>query len=426
MNGKKSYLIGVLSGIFVTFVFLILINFFVPMLTGRALNESLTQSSDQSSGITDIIKNLGKTQTTDSTGSSTKKINEIYKILDSYYVGDYDKDQTADAMYQGLVYGVGDPYTSYMNKDSFESFMEDTDGSFAGLGIVVSVDTTDNKIVVVAPFDDSPGAKAGILPKDKIIKVNGYEVSGDMLNEAVSLMKGMPGTSVTITIYRESTNETLDLDIVRDNIEVPTVTHKMIDENIGYIRISQFTRVTDSQYFTALNDLKAQNMKGLIIDLRNNPGGLLDVVCTITNSLIPEGTVVYTEDKNGKRDYTKSDKDYLNLPLLILVNENSASASEVLAGAVKDTGVGELVGMQTFGKGLVQNIFKISDGSAVKVTIAKYYTPSGVCIQGEGIAPNHKVEMDDSLSVLISSLTLEEDVQLGAAVNIMKGKIMAN
>lgn len=425
MSGKKGYFIGMFSGMFIVVALLVLVNFLSPGFMGLALNGNLNPSSEQSRAI-GVIQNLSKTSTAKTSADVTKKINDIYKILDSSYVGDYDKQQTVEAMYQGLVYGVGDPYTTYMNKDNFDDFMQDTEGSFAGIGVVVSVDESDNKIVVVSPFEGCPGALAGILPKDKILKVNGYDVYGDTLHEAVALMKGVPGTSVTVTIYRESTKETFDLDIIRDNIEVPTVTHKMVSPEIGYIRITQFTRVTKEQYFAALSDLKAQRMKGLIIDLRNNPGGLLDVVCDITDSLVPEGTIVYTEDKNGKRDYTKSDKDFLNLPLLVLVNGNSASASEVLSGAVKDMGMGELVGTQTFGKGLVQNIFRMSDGSALKVTVAKYYTPSGVCIQGEGIPPNHKVEMDDKLSVSIANLTLEEDIQLNAAAKIMEGKVMAN
>jgi carboxyl-terminal processing protease len=350
------------------------------------------------------------------------KINEIYKILDKHYVDGYDKSETLDSLYAGLVYGIGDPYTVYMNEASFNSFMQDTEGSFAGIGIVVSIDDIDNRIVVVSPFEGCPGARAGILAKDKIVRVNGYDVNGDNMDEAVSMMKGAPGTSVTVSVYRESARQEMEFTIIRENIEVPTITHRDIGGGVGYIRVSQFSRVTDAQFALALSELKAAGMRGLIVDLRNNPGGLLDVVCNIADMLLPEGTIVYTEDKNGRRVTTKSDAGALNMPLILLVNNGSASASEVLSGAVKDLGVGELLGERTFGKGLVQNIYKLSDGSAVKVTIAKYYTPSGVCIQGEGIAPDYEVDMADEMYSNLSELTLEQDIQLKRAADILRGK----
>ena len=352
---------------------------------------------------------------------ANKKIDTIYKILDSNYVEEYDVNDTREMMYAGLVAGIGDPYTSYMTADQFERFSEDTEGEYEGLGIIVSVDEY-NRIIVVAPFDDSPGAKAGIKSKDCIIKVDSESVYGDKLDDAIKMMKGPKGTTVTITIYRESETEgdrTFDLEIIRDKIEMQTVKHRMLENEIGYLRITGFERVTLDQFKEAYNDLKANGMKGLILDLRNNPGGLLDVVINITDIIVPEGTIVYTEDKNGKRNYAKSDKASIDMPLLILVNGGSASASEVLSGAVKDLGVGKLVGQTTFGKGLVQNIFNIGDGSALKVTIARYYTPSGVCIHGTGIEPDYPIEMSDDLAAEISMLTLEEDIQLSEAVRIM-------
>lgn len=354
--------------------------------------------------------------------STDAKAQRILQILDAQYVDSFDRDYAIESMYAGLVYGVGDPYTSYLDRKTLTSFMEQTEGTYAGIGIVVSI-ADDNRITVVTPFEGYPGAKAGILPGDKIIRVNDSDVSGDVYEEAIAMLKGMPGTSVNVTIYRESENRTFELTVMREQIDIPTVSHKMLDNRVGYIRITNFDRVTYNQFLTAYEDLKKQNMRGLIIDLRNNPGGLLNIVTDMTNLLVPEGYIVYTEDKSGKREYTYSDDTYIEIPLVLIVNGNSASASEVMAGAVKDMGVGELVGTQTFGKGLVQNLFDLRDGTALKITIAKYYTPSGVCINGEGITPDHIIDMPNELTTKISSLSLEEDPQLQKALEVVLGKI---
>lgn len=355
--------------------------------------------------------------------SVDQKISNIYSILDSYYVNEYDKSSIQEGIYAGLVSELGDPYTAYMDSATLTSFMERTEGSYAGVGIVVSVDTTDNRIVVVSPFEGSPAHKAGVMPGDKIIKINDSAVGGDNFNHAVEMMKGKPGTTVKVTIFRESESNSFDVQIVRENIDIPTVSHKMLDNDIGYIRIISFDAVTTKQFTKSYEELQAQNMKSLIIDLRNNPGGLLKVVCEIADMLVDSDYIVYTEDKNGKREYTYGNKDKIDIPLVVLINGNSASASEVLSGAIKDTGTGVLVGTKSFGKGLVQNIYFLPDGSGVKVTIAKYYTPSGICIDGEGIVPDYTVDMSDDLSMNIASLTLEEDVQLKKAVDIATVKM---
>ena len=354
--------------------------------------------------------------------STDAKVQRILQILDAQYVDSFDKEQAIESMYAGLVYGLGDPYTSYMDQKTLTTFMEQTEGTYAGIGVVVSI-AEDNRITVVTPFEGYPGAKAGILPGDKIIRVNDSEVSGDVYEEAIAMLKGMPGTSVNVTIFRESENRTIELTILREQIDIPTVSHRMLDDQVGYIRITNFDRVTYNQFLTAYEDLNSQHMRGLIIDLRNNPGGLLNIVTDMTNLLVPEGYIVYTEDKNGKREYTYSDDTYIEIPLVLIVNSNSASASEVMAGAVKDMGMGELVGTQTFGKGLVQNLFDLRDGTALKITIAKYYTPSGVCINGEGITPHHIVDMPNELTTRLSSLSLEEDPQLQKAIEVVLGKI---
>jgi len=351
------------------------------------------------------------------------KLSHIHRIIEQNYIGEFDLDFAIDMMFTGFVYGVGDPYTTYMDSEGFAAFQEDTDGTFIGIGVSITVDTADNRILVISPFDGSPAFEAGVLPGDKIIRVNGYEVFGDNLNEAIRMMRGEAGTEVVVTVLRESSDTIFDVSIIRDVIQVETVRSDIIDDNIGYIRISQFDRVTYDQFAAAYNELMNQDIEGLILDLRNNPGGLLHIVNRITNMLIPEGIITYTEDVHGNREYVYSDANHIEIPLIVLVNGNSASASEVLSGAVRDTGVGELLGTTTFGKGLVQNIFPLNDGSALKVTVARYFTPAGISIHGEGIIPNHYVEMEQELTNNLSRLSLEEDVQLLEAISVINEKI---
>lgn len=357
------------------------------------------------------------------TDTISQKINHIYQIIDSNFIGDFDLDFALQTMFAGFVYGAGDPYTTYMDLITFREFRQETEGTFIGIGVSISVDATDNRILVISPFEGSPAFEAGILPGDKIIRVNGYEVFGDNVNEAIRMMRGEAGTRVEVTIWRESDNSTFDLSITRDVIQIETVRHNILDDNIGYIRISQFDRATYDQFAAAYNSLMDQNIRGLILDLRNNPGGLLNVVNEITDMLIPEGIITFTEDVHGNRVYAYSDERQIEIPLIVLVNGGSASASEVLSGAVQDTGVGELLGTTTFGKGLVQNIFPLPDESAVKVTVARYFTPSGISIHGEGITPNHYVEMPPELAGSLLTLSAEEDIQLMEAISIINRKI---
>ncbi len=357
--------------------------------------------------------------------SVDKKIERIYDVLDKNYVDEIteeDKEKMENYMYMGLVAGLGDPYSVYMNPDAFKSFIESSEGTYYGIGAVVAP-SDDNKVLVINPYEGAPGYEAGLRSGDKIVAVNGVDVYGNALDEAVSLMKGPKGTTVNLTIEKVGTRNIEEIEVTRDEIIVPTIEYELMEDNIGYIKISTFDRVTEEQFNEAYDDLLSQGIEGLIIDVRNNPGGLLSVVGEITDRLIPEGFVTYTEDKEGNQDYIYSDDEEIEIPLVVLVNGNSASASEILSGAIKDTGKGILVGEQTFGKGLVQNIFMLPDGSAVKTTIARYYTPNGICIQGEGIEPDYVVEMSDEDTANLASLTYEEDVQLQKAVEVLKNEM---
>jgi len=409
MGKKANYFLGLLSGMALMVVAWVALVAFDG--GGDAPRLNVTQATAAAAEL----------ETTD----ITQKLNHIHQIIETNFIGDFDLEVAIETMFAGFVYGAGDPYTVYMDQVAFAAFREETEGSFIGIGVSITVDATDNRILIISPFEGSPAFEAGLLPADKIVRINGYEVFGDGINEAIRMMRGEVGTEVVVTIYRESDGTTFDVPIIRDVIEVETVRSDVLPGNIGYIRISQFDRVTDEQFFNAYERLMAQNVGGLILDLRNNPGGLLDVVNNITGRLIPRDEIItYTIDAQGHRNDMRSRSEgQINIPLIVLVNGNSASASEVLSGAVLDHGVGELLGTTTFGKGLVQNIFPLRDGSAVKVTVQRYYTPSGTSIHGEGITPTHYVEMDTELTNNLMRISHEEDVQLQEAISVINEMI---
>lgn len=356
-------------------------------------------------------------------GALEDKMKSIDRILDAKYYESINEDDLFESAYKGYVSGVGDPYTSYFSKEQFSSFMEDTAGSYEGIGVVVTFGENGTDIEVLSPFAGSPGEKAGVMQGDRILKVDDVDVTGMTLEEAVKLIKGPKGTPVTLTLQRKSNDTTVDIHIVRDVIDIETVAHRMLDQQIGYMSISGFQEVTYDQFMKAYNDLEANGQRGMIIDLRNNPGGLVSVVAEIADELLKEGLIVYTEDKDGNREELFSDgKRTFDKPLIILVNEYSASASEILAGAVKDHKAGLVVGTTTYGKGLVQGTYPLDDGSALKVTIAKYYTPAGNYINEIGIEPDVKVELPEEYK---NQFVVDEgvDTQLKEAIRIMNGKV---
>ena len=349
------------------------------------------------------------------------KILEIYSILNNHSIVPFEKIDLLDNMYRGLLEGVGDPYTYYFNREALAVFMERTDGIYAGVGMLVSTNPEDMKVTVLNVFAGSPAEEAGLLPGDVIIAVDGQDMIGKRIDEVTSLVRGLPGTQVVLGIMRGDTN--FDLNIVRQQISVPTVHHRMLPGGIGHLRIESFDGVTYSQFTNAYMDLRAQGMRGLIIDVRNNPGGRLETVVNIGNLILPEGTILYSENVRGERTSYRSERNNrIDMPLVMLVNGGSASASEVLTGAVRDHGVGTVVGQQTFGKGVVQSLFGVSDGSAVKLTIARYYTPNGTSIHGQGITPDYIVEVDRETSIMASRLEFEDDIQLQKAVEVIIDK----
>lgn len=356
-----------------------------------------------------FIQQIGNSQRTEEEKKIDAKIRELEGYIDKYYLFDYEDEDLESGIYKGLLSGLGDIYSTYYTPEEYVSFMETTNGNYSGIGAVVSQDYSTGIITIVRAFDGSPAQEAGLQSNDILYAVEEEEVTGKDLNLVVADLKGEEGTDVHVTIVRGT--EYIDVTLTRRNIEVPTVEYSLLDDRIGYIAISAFEQLTDKQFMAAMDDLEAQGMESLIIDLRDNGGGLVDVTCNILDELLPEGLIVYTEDKNGNREEETSDAEhYFPGEMAVLVNGNSASASEIFAGAIKDYGVGTLIGTQTFGKGIVQTVIPMSDGSAVKLTVSRYYTPAGNNIHEVGITPDIVLERDyDS----------EEDNQLQKAIEVL-------
>lgn len=328
------------------------------------------------------------------TDEVTEKISTLeYMIEKYYYKDDLDREELADGIYRGLLDAVGDPYTTYYTKEEFDDFMEQTQGAYYGIGAYVAQDLDLNYPKVSSPIPGTPAEEAGLRKDDIIYEVDGVSTYDMDLNNVVALIKGEEGTTVELTIYRDG--EYLDVTVERRKVEVPTVSQEMLEDGMAYIQITEFDDVTPGQFADALQSARNSGMKGLIMDLRGNPGGSVTAVVEIARMLLPEGLVVYTEDKYGKRDeYTCDGSNEFDLPLVVLVDGNSASASELLSGAIQDYQKGTLVGTTTFGKGIVQQILTLRDGSAIKITISSYYTPAGRNIHGTGIEPDVVCEFD--------------------------------
>lgn len=345
-----------------------------------------------------------------------KKLDTIDKTISDYYLNqeDIDLDQLEEGIYAGYVKGLDEDYTTYYTAEEFADVMEASSGSYSGIGAYVSQNMNTGIITIVKPFEGSPAEKAGIQKEDILYKVEGEEVTGQDLTTVVARLKGEEGTMANITIYRQSEDKYIDLSVERAVVNVPTVAHQMLDNHIGYIQIAEFEEVTAEQFKEAVSDLQEQGMEKLIFDLRDNGGGLLDSVCDVLDTILPKMMLVYTEDKDGnRREEWAEDDEAVDLPMAVLINGNTASASEIFTGALKDYDKAEIIGTTSYGKGIVQSIIPFSDGSALKVTSSKYYTPSGICIHGVGIEPDQTVEYDR---------TLEYDNQLQAAIDYLNEK----
>ena len=352
---------------------------------------------------------------TDSDGIGSEvegKLNAIDSVLESFYFGDVDDETAKDNIYKAYLSSYGDKYTMYYTADEYKALKESTNGKFYGIGAVCQL-SGEGGVLLVDVYDNGAGYQAGLRSGDRVVNVDGRDITDMELSAAVALIKGDKGTSVTLEVIRGT--ERLTFSAVRDAVEAKTVSYTLLDNNIGYLSISQFEEVTTKQFKAAVEDLQSQGMKGLVIDIRNNPGGLLDTVVGMLKYMLPDGLIVYTEDKQGNRkEYKGQDNDEFNLPLAVIVNGNSASASEIFAGAIQDYGKGTIIGTQTYGKGIVQTVKPLTDGSAIKFTIAKYFTPKGQDIHGKGVTPDMVVEYDTDADV---------DTQLDAAIKNVEAQI---
>ena len=352
------------------------------------------------------------------TSDTERKLGVLHSLIDESFLGEVDEKKLEEGLYEGYVSGLEDPYSVYYDAEDTKSFMESSEGEYSGIGAVMTQNKDSGIITLTHVYEDSPAMKAGLADEDILYKVEGKEVTGEDLTEVVSRIRGDKGTEVELTVLRGKKNEEVTVVAVRDTIETQTVQTRMLEDHIGYLSVSEFDSVTYNQYVKGLNDLQGQGMKALVVDLRGNPGGNLNTVCDILDLMLPKGLIVYTQDKKGeKREMTSDEENQFTLPMTVLVNGNSASASEIYAGAIQDYGLGTIVGTQTYGKGVVQQIFDLRDGTCVKLTIAEYYTPKGRNINGTGITPDVKVEYEPD------EKSPEADNQLDTAVRELKKEL---
>ena len=403
-NKSNGYFKGLLTGVILGAMVVLLVF-------------TVTQLND---GITDNIDTLDYSDDTDISNLS-EKMQLVISEIDKLYIDEIDEEELENAVCKGILESLGDPYSCYYDEEELASMLEGVTGTYCGIGVAVAQNIETKEIIVTTAFKSGSAYEAGIKPGDILIGVDGKSVEDNDLDTVVSWVKGEEGTEVTVQILRDGKEMEFTMD--RRIIKIDTVFYKMLDDNIGYIQLTEFDEVSITQFSDAVEDLKSQGMEKVIVDIRDNPGGRMDVVCDLVNTFLEKDKLIlYTEDKYGEREeqHTLKDGTLMGMPLVVLVNGNSASASEVFSGVVKDYEVGTVVGTQTFGKGIVQRLVRLSDGTALKLTYSKYYTPSGVDIHGKGIEPNEVVELPDDKESPTLLEEGEEDTQLQRAIEILK------
>ena len=424
-NDRKSYYKGLLTG-----VILCVLLIGVLTLSGCFVKTSALSTGSQTTGTGDAVEASDTASSnedvTDISGrykEIEQKLNKLHAVLDKYYLdvsddSDITQNDMVEGIYKGYVDALNEPYTVYYTKEEYDQLQESTSGKYSGIGVVVSQNKETGVITVVRPYEGCPGAEAGMLKDDVLYKVAGKEVTGVDVTEVVTWIKGEEGSTVSIEVYRPSEDKYLTFEVERRTIEIPMVSSKMLDNNIGYVSIYEFEETTADQFNKAIDELTAQGMQGLVIDLRDNPGGLVNSATAILDRILPKNQLlVYTVDKDGKKqeEYTEDDET-IDVPITVLINGNSASASEIVSGCLQDYGKATLVGTTSFGKGIVQYVLPLGDGSAIKLTSAKYYTPNGRNIHGTGIDPDVEVELDSDS---------ETDTQLEKAQEVVLEQIQA-
>ena len=407
METKKKYkvyrtIMLIVLVVFITFM-VTSIGFYQYFVKGKSLNKYLSLTTSDSSK--DISQTL-----------------DTYKsLIQKYYLGDVDEDKLKEGAIKGYIDGIGDQYTEYISKDDMKEYMEDTKGNFVGIGIYMVKDEKTNKIKILSPIKDSPAQKAGIQPGDLILSVDGEEYTGDDLTAISTKIKGEAGSTVKLQVLRD--NQKIDFEIKRENIVVNPVEGEVLSDNIGYIEFSSFDENTAEEFKTKFEELKSKGITSLIIDLRNNGGGIVDQALKIADYIADKGsTLLYEVDKNNKEDVEKSGNDpIINMPIIILTNGNTASSSEILSGALKDLGKAKIVGTKTYGKGVIQQILTLPEGSGLKITTEKYLTPNRTEINKIGIEPDEKVELSSDIKNVLN-IDKNQDTQLQKAIEMLKTK----
>lgn len=351
------------------------------------------------------------------------KIKEINMLIDNYYYFDVDREKQEEALYDGIMEGLDDPYSVYYTKDEYEQLQEDSSGEYVGVGAVVTQDEN-MKVSIVRPIRNSPAEEAGLKAGDILVEVDGVEIVDQELSLVVDMIRGEEGTVAHLKIYRQGEPDYLEFDVTRRVVENYTVDCEMVEDNIGYVSVTQFNENTSDEFKEAIEDCISKGAEAMVIDLRDNPGGMLTSVVDMCDYIMDDGIIVSTKDKKGNvmQEFKDTGKHNMTMPMVVLVNGNSASASEIFAGAMKDTGKAVIVGTTTFGKGIVQSVIPLSDGTAVKITIAKYFTPNGNDIHQIGVEPDVVVELEDGLTNAVN-LEREKDTQLKEGLQVLHKKL---
>ena len=396
----KTYKIIMLVVLVAFITFLITSIVMYQYFTNDSFGKSIVEKSEQTSDIAETLE-------------------DYRKIIDKYYLGDIDEEKLKEGAIAGYIKGLDDEYTEYISKEDMADYMADTTGNFVGIGVYMVQDTEANKIMVLSPIKGSPAEKAGLQPGDYIIAVDGVTYTGEQMTEASNKIKGETGTTVKLQIQRK--DETLDIELTRENIKVNPVEGEVLENNIGYIEFSSFDDGTAEEFKAKFEELQAKGIKSLIIDLRNNGGGIVDEALEIANYILDKDSVIlYEVDKNNNETVEKTtDEPIINMPIVILTNENTASSSEILAGALKDHKKATIVGEKTYGKGVIQRLLTLPDGSGLKITSEKYLTPNRTEINKVGIEPDEKVELPETVTNILN-VEKTEDTQLQKAIEILK------
>lgn len=396
----KTYKIIMLVVLVAFITFLVTSIVMYQYFTNDSFGKSIVEKSEQTSDIAETLE-------------------DYRKIIDKYYLGDIDEEKLKEGAIAGYIKGLDDEYTEYISKEDMADYMADATGNFVGVGVYMVQDTEANKIMVLSPIKGSPAEKAGLQPGDYIIAVDGITYTGEQMTEASNKIKGETGTTVKLQIQRK--DETLDIELTRENIKVNPVEGEVLENNIGYIEFSSFDDGTAEEFKTKFEELQGKGIKSLIIDLRNNGGGIVDEALEIANYILDKDSVIlYEVDKNNNETVEKTTDDpIINMPIVILTNENTASSSEILAGALKDHKKATIVGEKTYGKGVIQRLLTLPDGSGLKITSEKYLTPNRTEINKVGIEPDEKVELPETVTNILN-VEKNEDTQLQKAIEILK------